>query len=175
MIASRALPSLSLACAAADLMDKGALMSERLGSAVSPARRSVLAAARRSRAGETRSAYARLVRDPSVAAAPSRGRCPARCTSSSCVPICASRPFSSTRITSARRSRLSRLATTNVVRPAIAWRSADTISCSVFGSTDAVGSSRIRIGGCSSSARASASRCRWPPERSTPDSPSTVS
>jgi len=42
-----------------------------------------------------------------------------------------------------------RLATTKVVRPVIAWRNAETISCSVFGSTEAVGSSRIRIGGWS--------------------------
>ena len=74
---------------------------------------------------------------------------PGRCTSSSCVPDCVSRPSSSTRIKSARRSRLNRLDTTNVVRPVIASRNADTISFSVRASTDAVGSSRIRIGGCS--------------------------
>ena len=88
---------------------------------------------------------------------------------------CVSRPSSSTRIKSARRNRLNRPDTTNVVRPAIASRSANTISFSVRASTDAVGSSRIRIGGCSNNARASASRWRWPPDKSTPDSPSTVS
>src|SRR5581483_5654818 len=50
------------------------------------------------------------------------------------------------RMRSARRNRLRRLATTNVVRPAMAWRSAETISCSVRGSTEAVGSSRMSAG-----------------------------
>src|SRR5581483_2367545 len=91
-----------------------------------------------------------------------------------CVPVWTNRPPSRTRMISARRNRLSRFATTKVVRPAIACRNADTISCSVLGSTEAVGSSRIKMGGSSNKARARANRCRWPPDKSTPDSPSTV-
>ena len=58
----------------------------------------------------------------------------------------------------------SRWAITNVVRPAITSRSAALIACSVEASTDEVASSRIRIRGSLSSARAIAIRWRWPPE-----------
>ena len=54
---------------------------------------------------------------------------------------------------SARRSKLSRLETTKVVRLDMAARKAVTISCSVLESTEAVGSSRIKIGGSSNGAR----------------------
>ena len=64
---------------------------------------------------------------------------------------------------------------TNVVRPAITSRSASLISCSVVASTDEVASSRIRIRGSASSARAIARRWRWPPERVSPRSPISVS
>ena len=64
---------------------------------------------------------------------------------------------------------------TDVVRPAMARSSASKISCSVSLSMAAVGSSSSRIAGSSSTARAMASRCRWPPERVLPLSPSTVS
>ena len=63
----------------------------------------------------------------------------------------------------------------NVVRPAIAPRRPTRISASVEASTEAVASSRIRIRGSTASARAIASRCRWPPESVIPRSPITVS
>ena len=63
-----------------------------------------------------------------------------------------------------------------VVRPRIASRrpSADAAPRCVA-STDAVASSRIRIRGSITSARAIAIRCRWPPESVIPRSPITVS
>ena len=63
----------------------------------------------------------------------------------------------------------------NVVRPAIAPRRPTRISASVEASTEAVASSRIRIRGSTASARAIASRWRWPPESVIPRSPITVS
>jgi hypothetical protein len=54
-------------------------------------------------------------------------------------------------------------------------RSASLIACSVVASTDEVASSRIRMRGSASSARAIASRWRWPPERVRPRSPTRVS
>ena len=62
-----------------------------------------------------------------------------------------------------------------VVRPSIASRSPALISASVRASTDEVASSRIRIRGSASSARAIATRWRWPPDRVRPRSPTTVS
>ena len=64
---------------------------------------------------------------------------------------------------------------TNVVRPAITSRSAALISCSVEASTDEVASSRMRIRGSASSARAMATRWRWPPQSVSPRSPTRVS
>jgi hypothetical protein len=69
----------------------------------------------------------------------------------------------------------SRWAITNVVRPAITSRSARLICCSVEASTDEVASSRIRIRGSARIARAIAIRWRWPPERVSPRSPTSVS
>ena len=43
------------------------------------------------------------------------------------------------------------------------------------GSTEDVASSRIKIRGARASARASATRCRWPPDNVCPRSPTTVS
>ena len=62
-------------------------------------------------------------------------------------------------------------------RPALDRRcpSASKISCSVSLSIAAVGSSKRRIAGSSSTARAMASRWRCPPDRLLPLSPSTVS
>ena len=48
-------------------------------------------------------------------------------------------------------------------------------SASTVGSTDDVASSRIRTRGARASARASATRWRWPPESVCPRSPTTVS
>ncbi len=62
-----------------------------------------------------------------------------------------------------------------VVRPRIASRSPMRIRASVVASTEAVASSRIRIRGSTTSARAIASRWRWPPESVIPRSPITVS
>ena len=63
----------------------------------------------------------------------------------------------------------------SVVRPFITSRSASLILASVVASTEAVASSRIRMRGFMSSARAMAIRCRWPPERVRPRSPTRVS
>ena len=63
----------------------------------------------------------------------------------------------------------------SVVRPFIASRSPSRIRASVEASTDAVASSRIRILGSTTSARAIAIRWRWPPESVIPRSPITVS
>ena len=63
----------------------------------------------------------------------------------------------------------------SVVRSLIASRSPSRIRASVVASTDAVASSRIRMRGSTTSARAIAIRCRWPPESVIPRSPITVS
>ena len=68
-----------------------------------------------------------------------------------------------------------RWATMNVVRPRMTSRSACLISASVVASTDEVASSRIRIRGSASSARAIAKRWRWPPDSVSPRSPISVS
>ena len=62
-----------------------------------------------------------------------------------------------------------------VVRSRIASRSPSRIRASVVASTDAVASSRIRTRGSTTSARAIATRWRWPPESVIPRSPITVS
>ena len=69
----------------------------------------------------------------------------------------------------------SRCAITIVVRSRIASVSPARMSDSVVASTDAVASSRMRIRGSITSARAIASRWRWPPESVIPRSPMTVS
>ncbi len=69
----------------------------------------------------------------------------------------------------------SRCAMTKVVRP---WRSrlsASWIISSLSLSSDEVASSRMRMRGSASSARAIDTRCRWPPESLIPRSPTTVS
>ena len=63
----------------------------------------------------------------------------------------------------------------SVVRPSITSPSAARISCSLVGSTDDVASSRIRIRGSASTARAMAMRWRCPPDSENPCSPMTVS
>ena len=62
-----------------------------------------------------------------------------------------------------------------VVRPRITSRSPRLICASVVASTDAVASSRISTRGSTISARAIASRWRWPPESVIPRSPIIVS
>ena len=52
---------------------------------------------------------------------------------------------------------------------------ATAIRASVWASTAEVGSTRTRISGSATSARASTSRCRWPPEKQRPRSATTVS
>jgi hypothetical protein len=84
-------------------------------------------------------------------------------------------PCSSTTMSSASAIVESRCAITNVVRSAITSRSAVLIACSVEASTDEVASSRIRIRGSLSSARAIAIRWRWPPDSVRPRSPMRVS
>ena len=69
----------------------------------------------------------------------------------------------------------SRCAITKVVRPFITSSSAALTLASVTASSALVASSRIRIGGSFSSARAIDSRCRSPPESMRPRSPAWVS
>ena len=64
---------------------------------------------------------------------------------------------------------------TKVVRPFMTSSSATLSRASVTGSSALVASSRIRIGGFFSSARAMARRWRSPPESSRPRSPSGAS
>ena len=73
------------------------------------------------------------------------------------------------------RTVLMRWAMTNDVRPAISLSSACWIWYSVATSTLLVESSRIRMRGSVSSARAIAMRCFWPPLRVEPRSPTGVS
>ena len=80
-----------------------------------------------------------------------------------------------TRIWSAIFTVRSRWAMTNVVRPSISFASACWIRYSVCVSTLDVESSRIRMRGSSSSVRAIAMRCFWPPESVMPRSPTHVS
>ncbi len=76
---------------------------------------------------------------------------------------------------SARRTVDSRWAITNEVRFRIRVDSASCTSISDSASSDEVASSRIRIGESRSSARAIASRWRWPPDSRWPRSPIGVS
>ena len=96
-------------------------------------------------------------------------------SSSVCEPWATIRPCSSTTIVSASEIVESRWAITIVVRSRIAAVRPARISDSVVASTEAVASSRIRIRGSITSARAIASRWRWPPESVIPRSPITVS
>ena len=85
------------------------------------------------------------------------------------------RPCSSTTISSASAIVERRWAITNVVRPAIASARASLMLCSVEASTEEVASSRISTRGSATSARAIASRWRWPPDSVRPRSPTWVS
>ena len=69
----------------------------------------------------------------------------------------------------------SRWAITKVVRPCISVLSAFWMRASVTESSALVASSRIRIGGFFSSARAIARRWRSPPDSVMPRSPTSVS
>ena len=62
-----------------------------------------------------------------------------------------------------------------VVRPRIASCRPLRMRLSVVASTEAVASSRISSRGSTTSARAIAIRCRWPPDSVMPRSPITVS
>ena len=105
----------------------------------------------------------------------SRGRAAESSSSSSWLPRAATRPSSSTTISSASAIVDSRCAITNVVRPSITSARADLMRLSVVASTLEVASSRIRMRGSASSARAIATRWRWPPLRVRPRSPTSVS
>ena len=96
-------------------------------------------------------------------------------TAPSWVPRSTIRPFSTTRIWSARRIVERRWAITNVVRPFMSQESPSWMRASDSESRLDVASSRIRIRGSARIARAIATRCRWPPESRTPRSPTTVS
>ena len=98
-----------------------------------------------------------------------------RSSSSVWVPVSATRPASRTTIRSARFSVDRRCAMISVVRPRITTRSAAWISASRRGSMAEVASSSSSSRGSVTSARASATRCRWPPDRVRPCSPTTVS
>src|SRR6267378_1973918 len=96
-------------------------------------------------------------------------------TSSSKVPFSITCPLSNTRMRVALRMVESRWAITKVVRPFITSSRAALTLASVTASSALVASSRIRIGGSFSSARAIESRCRSPPESMRPRSPAWVS
>ena len=98
-----------------------------------------------------------------------------RSVSSSCVPESATRPSSSTTIRSARFSVDRRCAMISVVRPRMISLSAAWISASRRGSMAEVASSSTSSRGSVISARARDTRCRWPPDRVRPCSPTTVS
>ncbi len=98
-----------------------------------------------------------------------------RAISSSCVPSSATRPPSRSTTRSARWRVEMRWATISAVRPASTSRSPPKIVSSVLESTALVASSRSSTRGSMSTARASAIRCRWPPERLSPRSPTVVS
>mmetsp|Transcript_7411 Transcript_7411/g.13732 ORF Transcript_7411/g.13732 Transcript_7411/m.13732 type:complete len:97 (-) Transcript_7411:109-399(-) len=69
---------------------------------------------------------------------------------------------------------LSRCAMTTVVRPAMRPSSARCTSSSFSASSAEVASSSTSTGASLSSARAMATRCRWPPDSCTPPSPTLV-
>ena len=78
---------------------------------------------------------------------------------------------------SGRRSARSRSGARSAARPGPAGggRIASKSSCSAWASSDAVGSSSTRNGASRKKARASATRCHWPMERSAPSSYSRLS
>ena len=112
---------------------------------------------------------------PAARARTSRDRRGFRRSAPSCVPRAATRPPSSTMISSAREIVDSRWAMMMVVRPFIASRRPRRIRASVVASTEAVASSRMRMRGSIASARAIATRWRCPPDSVIPRSPTSVS
>mmetsp|Transcript_22513 Transcript_22513/g.67028 ORF Transcript_22513/g.67028 Transcript_22513/m.67028 type:complete len:190 (+) Transcript_22513:970-1539(+) len=95
--------------------------------------------------------------------------------SSACVPMSATRPLHMTTIWSAFCTVLRRCAMTTTVRPSTKRCTACCTSRSLTLSSALVASSRMITGESLSSARASATRCRCPPDSSAPRSPTTVS
>ena len=71
-------------------------------------------------------------------------------------------PWSITRMRSASTIVERRWAITKLVRPAMSVSIAWTMACSVRVSTELVASSRMRIAGSASIARAMVRSCRWP-------------
>ena len=106
---------------------------------------------------------------PWLAPRPPRGRAPRGTRRSTRAGRRGCRRRSPCRRRSARRGRRARSspgrwAMMIVVRPCITSASAARISCSFDGSTDDVASSRMRMRGSASTARAIAMRCRCPPD-----------
>ena len=99
---------------------------------------------------------------------------PVASSSSAWVPVSTIRPAAMTTMRLARSMVESRCATTSVVRPAISASSPCWTFLSLSVSSALVASSRIRIGAFLSSARAIATRWRWPPDSITPFSPTIV-
>src|SRR5439155_6237431 len=100
---------------------------------------------------------------------------PSLSTRSACVPCSTIFPFSSTTSRSAACNVLSRWAIAKVVRPLTNRSSACWICFSVSLSTELVASSRIRMRGLLRMARAMLMRCRSPPLKDCPRSPTIVS
>src|SRR5581483_5598675 len=86
------------------------------------------------------------------------------CMSSVCLPVATTRPPSTSATRSASASVDGRCTTRSAVTPSSTFASACSITASVCTSTDDSGSSRTSTGGRPSTARASARRCRWPPD-----------
>ena len=80
------------------------------------------------------------------------------------VPSATTRPSRTNATWSTASSSSGLVVVTTVVRPARCARSRAAIRASVWASTALVGSTSTRISGSAASARASTSRCRWPPE-----------
>src|SRR5262249_16190324 len=100
---------------------------------------------------------------------------PSRATSTLWAPLSAMRPSCSTKIWSASRTVEMRCDTMIDVRWRMTPRRRERISSSVYVSTAESASSRIRIAGSTITARASAVRCFWPPDKVMPRSPTVVS
>ena len=105
----------------------------------------------------------------------SAAKAPPRWINSSKLPVSTMRPWSNTRMRVALRTVDSRWAITKVVRSFINSSSAACTFISVVASSALVASSRIRIGGFFTNARAIERRWRSPPESIRPRSPTLAS
>ncbi|OSX77789.1 LOW QUALITY PROTEIN: hypothetical protein BU14_0134s0011 [Porphyra umbilicalis] len=100
---------------------------------------------------------------------------PSTASSCACVPRSTTRPRSITKISSACATVERRCATITVVRPDATRRSADCIASSVSESSDEDDSSSSSSAGDRRTTRAMPTRCRSPPDRRRPRSPTSVS